>query len=215
MAAAENPAPNPRRRFFRSSLKALFDGVESATGSLHDALPRARRALAGAPTTKTSEPLLRPPGAVTEAVFGATCQRSGECVTACPVHALRPLRSPDPARDGTPYLVPSQRACVVCEDLSCMKACPSGALTLVPKEAIRIGLASVHHGDCRRSFGEPCRECIDRCPLGSAAIGLDAAGRVEVRSPGCIGCGVCEYYCPTAPRAITIQASPLLPVRDR
>ncbi|MBL8843478.1 MAG: 4Fe-4S dicluster domain-containing protein [Planctomycetes bacterium] len=214
MATAENPAPSPRRRFFRAGLKALFEGVEHASASLHDVLPRAKRALAGVPT-RASESLLRPPGALAEATFATTCQRSGECIAACPVHALRPLRSSDPLRDATPYLVPSQRACVVCEDLACMKACPSGALTLVPKEAIRIGLAEVHHGDCRRSFGEPCRECVDRCPLGSAAIGLDERGRVEVRQPGCIGCGVCEYYCPTAPRAITIQPWPAAPLPTR
>jgi ferredoxin-type protein NapG len=125
-------------------------------------------------------------------------------VAACPVHALVPLRSADPSRDGTPQLIPSQRACVVCDDLSCMKACPSGALTLVPRESIRIGLAVVHHGDCRRSFGEPCRECVDRCPFGPTAIGFDAKGQVTVLADGCTGCGVCELYCPTNPRAITV-----------
>ncbi len=216
MAAAENsaPTPPPRRLFFAAGLRALFRGVESASTSLQGVLPQAQKALAKL-RPPSSEPLLRPPGALPEVTFAATCQRSGECVTACPVHALRPLRSPDPTRDGTPYLVPSQQACVVCEDLSCMKACPSGALTLVAKEAIRIGLAQVHFDDCRRSFGEPCRECVDRCPLGSAAIRLDERGRVEVSASGCVGCGVCEYFCPTAPRAITIQAFAAPPARAR
>jgi NAD-dependent dihydropyrimidine dehydrogenase PreA subunit len=88
-----------------------------------------------------------------------------------------------------------------------MHECPSGALTLVPKHAIRIGLAVVDFGRCRRTFGDPCRECVDKCPLGAAAIRLDARGRVEVLAPGCIGCGVCEQYCPTSPRAVTIRPS--------
>jgi len=207
---ANDSAPTPRRRFFAAGLKALFDSVDGASRSLRERLPDARAALHRLRTT-LHEPLLRPPGALPEVDFAATCERSGHCIAACPVHALVPLRSSDPARSGTPYLVPSRQACVVCDDLSCMKACPSGALELVAKEAIRIGLAQVHFDDCRRSAGEPCRECVDRCPLGSAAIGLDAHGRVEVRAAGCTGCGVCELYCPTTPRAITVL--PLAPAR--
>ena len=210
MVDANDSAPPPRRRFFAAGLKALFDSVDGASRSLRDAFPGARGALHRLRTT-VHEPLLRPPGALPEVEFAATCERSGQCVAACPVHALVPLRSSEPARSGTPYLVPSRQACVVCDDLSCMKACPSGALVLVAKEAIRIGLAQVHHDDCLRSAGGPCRECVDRCPLGSAALGLDARGRVEVRAAGCTGCGVCELFCPTTPRAITVL--PLAPAR--
>ena len=44
---------------------------------------------------------LRPPGALDEATFAATCERSGACVTACPVHAIQILRSGDSRRDGS------------------------------------------------------------------------------------------------------------------
>lgn len=203
MDRAENPAPPPRRRFFAQGLKALIEGAEGASRALRDRLPAAQAAWSRF-RPRPAHPPLRPPGALPEASFAATCERRGDCIAACPVHALQPLRSADATLDGTPQLIPSQRACVVCDDLSCMKACQTGALLLVPKEAIRIGLAHVHHGDCRRSFGEPCRECVDRCPLGAAAIGLDARGQVEVRAAGCTGCGVCEQWCPTSPRAITV-----------
>jgi ferredoxin-type protein NapG len=186
-----------RRRFFRVGLKAIFDRVDDTTRRIQGALPKVGAKLSG--KTPPPRPRLRPPGALREVEFAATCERSGRCVAACPVQALRP------SSDGTPHLVPSQRACVVCDDLSCMKACPSGALVLVPKEAIRIGLAEVDPTLCVRSRGEDCRACVDLCPLGSRAIVLDARGRVEVKSPGCVGCGVCELHCPTTPRAITIR----------
>jgi len=187
-----------RRHFFTLGVKALFDSVDRAAGAAKSVLPRI--AAAAAPQQR---PILRPPGAVAEAHLGETCGRSGKCVAACPVQAIQPLRSASPRLDGTPYIVPSQRACVVCDDLSCMKACPTGALSFVPKEQIAMGVARFDAHHCRRSVGEPCRECVDRCPLGERAIGLDARGRVEVRN-ACIGCGVCEFYCPTTPRSITI-----------
>jgi ferredoxin-type protein NapG len=197
------PPPPPRRLFFAAGLKALFDSVDQASNAARHFLPGVKARFA-TPAAR-ERPVLRPPGALPEATFLETCERSGRCVAACPVQAIQLLRSAEPRLDGTPYLVPSQKACVVCDDLSCMKACPTGALSFVPKEQIAIGLAVVDQHHCRRSFGEPCRECVDRCPLAASAIGLDARGRVEVRS-GCVGCGVCEYYCPTSPRSITVEA---------
>jgi MauM/NapG family ferredoxin protein len=189
-----------RRRFFARGARILLDGLDEVARALR------RAALTTGGPAVASGPVLRPPGALPEAEFASTCERSGRCVEVCPVRAITPLRSADPARDGTPMLVPSLRACVVCDDLSCMKACPSGALRLVPRESIRIGLAAVDHERCVRSTGEPCRECVDRCPLGPAAIAIDARGRIAVRDPGCVGCGVCELYCPSRPRAITIRS---------
>jgi ferredoxin-type protein NapG len=194
------PTPPPsRRRFFAAGLKALFDRVDEASDRVRHLLPNA----AGKPATR-ARPLLRPPGALPEATFKETCERSGKCVAACPVQAIQLLRSAERELDGTPHLVPSQRACVVCDDLSCMKACPTGALSFVPREQIAIGFAVVDHQRCLRGFGESCRECVDRCPLAATAIGLDERGRVQVRA-GCVGCGVCELYCPTTPRSITIE----------
>lgn len=196
-----SPTPPPsRRRFFAAGLKALFDRVDEASEQLRHLLPAG-----GTNRAARARPPLRPPGALPEATFLETCERSGRCVAACPVQAIQLIRSAEPRLDGTPYLVPSQKACVVCDDLSCMKACPTGALEFVPKEQIAIGVALVDHQRCRRSFGEPCRECVDRCPLSAAAIGLDPRGRVEVRG-GCVGCGVCELYCPTSPKSITVEA---------
>src|SRR5262245_16370938 len=142
------PTPPSRRRFFAAGLKALFDRVEEASDQVRHLFPATRTGGAA-----RARPLLRPPGALPEATFLETCDRSGRCVAACPVQAIQLLRSAERELDGTPFLVPSQKACVVCDDLSCMKACPSGALEFVPKEQIAIGLAVVDLQRCRRSFG--------------------------------------------------------------
>ncbi len=152
--------------------------------------------------------VLRPPGALPEKAFLDTCYRCGNCVDVCPARAIRPLSGTDVERAGTPYIDPDLSACVVCDELSCMKACPSGALRLVSDAGqIRMGLARVDAALCVRSRGEHCTLCVDKCPLGRAAIELGETGEVVVKDPGCVGCGVCQFYCPTLPKAI--QVTPL------
>ena len=153
---------------------------------------------------------LRPPGAVPESEFLETCFRCGNCADACPADAIALLESDDKNLRATPFIDPEARACVICDDLACMKACPSGALKLLERFEIRIGLAKVDQDRCVRRDGEECTICIDACPLGDAAILLDDRGRVAVIDPGptgrgCTGCGVCQERCPTRPlRAIEV-----------
>ena len=151
---------------------------------------------------------LRPPGAIPEEQFLQTCLRCGNCGDACPVDAIFPmtLEEGGTSAAGTPAVIPGRQACVVCEELACLHACPSGALKLVELAEIRMGLAQLHEDRCLRSNGEDCRICVEKCPLAETAIRIDQAGKVEVRSPGCVGCGVCEMYCPTAPGAIVVAA---------
>ena len=119
---------------------------------------------------------------------------------------IRPLEE-DPGR-AAPVIVPAEAACVVCEELACMEACPSGALTLVPREEFRIGLARVNPDECLAWEGiDPgCDYCADRCPLGKIAISMEKTeqGRGPVVKEGCVGCGVCEFYCPAGPAAIKV-----------
>ena len=149
---------------------------------------------------------LRPPGALPEKKFRDTCYRCGNCVEVCPARAIRPQSGGEPAQTGLPYIDPDLGACVVCDELACMKACPSGALKPVEPTQISMGLAEVSHTRCVRSQGTACTLCIDKCPFGLQAIRLNAAGQVEVLSAGCVGCGSCQFYCPTTPKAIVVHA---------
>src|SRR5689334_13925772 len=116
----ENLPPHDRRRFFTAGLARLIGSVSDVIEKrLPFELPQYR-------------PILRPPGALPEPEFLKTCFRSGSCADACPAHAivLRPAAAGDEQR-ATPYVDPDLSACVVCDELACMKACPSGALRLV------------------------------------------------------------------------------------
>ena len=153
-------------------------------------------------------PPLRPPGAAPEEEFLELCCGVGACAEVCPAEAIRLVPGEDDSGTRHPVIVPQEAACIVCEDLACMKACPSGALTLVPREEIRIGLAQVNPERCLAWSGtDPgCDYCVDRCPLGTGAIRLERAGpaRGPLVEEGCVGCGVCEYFCPTQPSAIRV-----------
>ncbi|MFQ5411299.1 MAG: 4Fe-4S dicluster domain-containing protein [Phycisphaerae bacterium] len=194
----ENQTPHDRRNFFRSSLARL---LRPAADFIEKRLPTPLPVL---------PPALRPPGALSERSFLETCFRCGQCADNCPADAIVLWEGDDEDLRGTPYIDPDKRGCVICDELSCMKGCPSGALKRLDRLAIRIGLARVDHSLCLRSTGDDCTTCIDMCPISSTAIGLDADGRVAVVNPektgqGCTGCGVCQEYCPTRPkRAIRI-----------
>lgn len=192
--------PHDRRRFFRAGLSRLLRPV---AGFIEKKLPI---------LPYVGERMLRPPGAIEERDFLETCFWCGSCVDACPANSIVAIASSDERLNGTPQVDPAVQACVICDELACMKACPSGALKLVDRFEIRMGLAVVDYEVCVRTAGEDCRICVERCPLGETAIGIDDEGRVVVVDPGatgrgCTGCGVCEQYCPTRPmRAIRIDA---------
>jgi len=179
-----------RRYFFREGLARL---VGPLADFLHDRLD-------AAPPRK----VLRPPGALPEDEFLNTCQRCGGCAEVCPAHAIW-LSTEGPAA-GMPFIDPDLAACVVCDGLLCTHQCPSGALRpLNEPRQIVMGLAEVSESLCVRSSGEDCRICVERCPIGAEALILVGSGPPIVREAGCVGCGVCQFYCPTRPRAIVVQ----------
>ena len=186
--------PHDRRAMFRLGLKRLIEPLAGYLAQRFD-LARFRVRI-----------VLRPPGALAEADFLRTCYRCGNCVDICPARAIRKLTSDDPELSGTPYIDPDLAACVVCEELACMKTCPSGALKLVGTVAeIEMGLARWETGACLRTQGDDCTLCVDKCPLGSAALAIAAGGGIQVHDEGCVGCGTCQFYCPALPKAIVVQ----------
>lgn len=157
---------------------------------------------------------LRPPGATPEGLpdgLDQLCAHCGACVEACPAHAIQ-IDKTGMIADGMPFIVPADMPCVVCDSLACMSACPSGALKILPRDQIRIGLAKINHGQCLRRFNEDCRLCVESCPFGENAITITPGGRIRVKLNGCVGCGLCEHACPTEPAAITIE--PIRPPKD-
>ena len=193
MAKSNDSTAHTRRSFFREALSRLAQPVaEYVDAQIGEYIP-------------TEKVLLRPPGAIPEDDFLNTCVRSGACVNSCPAQAILPIHRHDSDRAGTPYIDPDYQPCVVCETLDCMNVCPSGALQKLTANEIQIGLAVVNYESCLRTESINCHDCVDSCPIGGEAIRIDAQDRVEVMSPGCVGCGVCQYHCPTSPKSIRVE----------
>ena len=149
---------------------------------------------------------LRPPGAISEKTLVESCIRCGACVEACPADAIFALDKSVGEAVGTPVVDPDRAPCVVCDGLKCTTVCPSGALLpLVGPGDITMGAAEVYAALCVRSRGETCTLCVDRCPMGERAIRFPDDGPPDVSASGCVGCGVCQFVCPTDPKAIVVN----------
>lgn len=148
----------------------------------------------------------RPPGARPEIEFLAACTRCGACVDVCPAHAIRNAPPTAGLAAGTPMLEPSIQACIVCADIPCARACPTGAL--VPPAAgwdeVRLGVLSLDVDRCITFHGSSCGVCARACPIGERALAMDAQGHPVLKPEGCVGCGVCVTACVTTPSSLVL-----------
>jgi MauM/NapG family ferredoxin protein len=197
--------PINRRKFFREGLRELFRPLERAIAPIERAAEQLAAMDADTPGPVRRVHLdiwLRPPGSLEEQLFRETCSRCGECVKVCPAQCIK-IDATGAKGNGAPYIEAEVMPCVVCSTLECMQHCPSGALRPTALTEIDMGTAVLREHICVRTHGQPCTICVDQCPLGAMAIEI-RAGKVHVIEEGCIGCGVCQYYCPTTPKAIAV-----------
>jgi MauM/NapG family ferredoxin protein len=152
--------------------------------------------------TLINDEALRPPGALPENDFLATCVRCGQCVKACPTNCLQPCAfETGVAGLMTPTalmrLGPCDQNCNVCGQV-----CPTGAiraLDFIEKPFAKIGNAVIEPGRCLVWEQERlCLVCDEHCPYG-AIYWKEVAGGARmpfINENRCNGCGQCEEACP-------------------
>ncbi len=204
---AVSPASAARRKFINSVAAAAGGGCLLALGAgLYSKSASALPAQA-----------LRPPGALPEADFLAACVRCGLCVRDCPYDILKLSDLGDTVATGTPYFTARKIACEMCEDIPCVKACPTGALDpeLTDINKAQMGLAAlVDHESCLNFLGLRCDVCYRVCPVIDKAITLETQHNPRsdrhamllptVHSDHCTGCGKCEKSCVLPEAAIKV-----------
>lgn len=175
-----------------------------------------------------SDTLIRPPGALDESKFLASCVRCGECLKVCINNALQPLFL-EQGLDGmfTPVLVPRLGYCEYNCTL-CSQVCPTGAIeTLTKKQKHRfvLGRAYFDQNKCLvYADKKSCIVCEEHCPTHDKAIKFetvstrDFSGQtILLKQPYvdtglCIGCGICEHICPVdGQAAIRVAGKPKYP----
>ncbi len=202
--------------------KALRDVATYATGAACAGALLSGFALQ---SKKLQAEMLRPPGALPEKEFLAACVRCGLCVRDCPEFesytglgkTLKLAELGDGAAVGTPYFVARNVPCEMCEDIPCVKACPTGALLkdLVNIEDARMGFAVITSREtCLNLLGLRCDVCYRVCPLIDKAITLELSHNTRTQKHAifepmvhvdyCTGCGKCEKSCVLPEAAIKV-----------
>lgn len=160
---------------------------------------------------------LRPPGALPEAEFLAACIRCGLCVRDCPYDTLSLATLGSDVVPGTPYFTARQTPCEMCDDIPCVKACPTGALDhqLQDIGKAQMGLATlIDQENCLNFLGLRCDVCYRVCPVIDKAITLERVHNPRsdrhamllptVHADACTGCGKCEKSCVLPEPAIKV-----------
>lgn len=176
---------------------AIANAQKKVDGGLADILPK---------QAPERAEVLTPFGSRGVKEFYDRCTACQLCISACPNNVLRPSTSLEHLMQ--PQMSYEDGYCRP-ECTACSQVCPAGAiLPITPEEktAIHIGVAKVNLDLCVANLhGLSCGNCARHCPAG--AIFMVKKDPSDPNSPTipavneerCIGCGACEYLCPSRP----------------
>ncbi|MCI5618621.1 MAG: 4Fe-4S dicluster domain-containing protein [Rikenellaceae bacterium] len=152
------------------------------------------------------EQRITPPGSDGERNFYDHCTACQLCIANCPNEVLRP--STDLGHMMQPKMDFDRGFCRP-ECTTCSELCPAGAIkpiSVEQKTFIHIGHAVVDLDLCLANSGDvSCGSCAAHCPMGAISMVRKIKGDVSsaliptVIEDRCIGCGKCEFLCPSRP----------------
>ena len=149
---------------------------------------------------------LTPPGSLSFKNLSTHCTGCQLCVSECPNQVLRP--SGDLMHLMQPTMSYEHGYCRP-ECTRCSEVCPAGVIKKIDqdeKTSIQIGHAVWIKKNCVVLTDEvECGNCARHCPSGAIEmVQLDPNDEESPMVPAineaaCIGCGACEYVCPSRP----------------
>lgn len=209
-----------RRKLIKKvvTLSALISAISYAQNKI---VPKSRNKVA-----VNRQNVVTPPGAINTNHFNTLCTSCHLCVSACPTQVLQPSIMEfglvglfQPFMDYKTSFCNYE--CKICSDV-----CPTGAITktsLVEKKLTQIGVAKFIKENCIvETENTECGACSEHCP--TKAVHMIPYKKItipEVREEYCIGCGACEYACPTIPyKSIYVEGNrfhkkAVLPIEEK
>ncbi|MBC8519527.1 MAG: 4Fe-4S binding protein [Gammaproteobacteria bacterium] len=161
------------------------------------------------PTVSNTAPRLRPPGALDEKEYLASCIKCGQCVQVCPVEAIELADIFDGQGQGAAYIDARDQACdFSCDGLQCVLACPTGALTheINYSHETRMGIARLELPDECLAMKKEGFRGITRGPEYNGKLRFDEIDRWEPQQLNeqhfdLPLCDLCVRLCPIEIRA--------------
>lgn len=148
---------------------------------------------------------LRPPWALSEALFRERCDGCGACARVCPEGILSAPIGRLPRVDF------GRGRCTFCA--ACVDACRPGALQHPTDGRVPWSYQARFGADCLALRGVVCRSCGEACDAEAIRFRYGRGGVAcpEIDAESCTGCGGCVGVCPVGAIAICTapQSSPL------
>jgi ferredoxin len=205
-------APNlSKRNFLINSSILLISGL--GISGITNAQRRNRRRFVQTPIRK--EHPVTPPGSISIDHYNDNCTACYLCVSICPTQVIQPSFLTFGLKGILqPKMDYSANYCNY-DCLKCGEVCPTGAilpLTLEEKQLTQLGKAIFVKKNCIvYTDNTDCGSCSEYCP--TKAVDMKPFRRnlfiPYVIPEICIGCGACEYACPTEPKAIYVEGNPV------
>jgi ferredoxin-type protein NapG len=156
---------------------------------------------------------LRPPGAKDEKAFLGACIKCGQCVQVCPVNAITFADLNEGFGSGVPFIDARAQACdFSCDALSCILACPTGALSheIHSKEEVASGVARLSRPDACLARSAKGFQGITRGPEFRGRLRDEAVDRwnaipLSEQPYDREICDLCVIECPIGEKAIRLM----------
>lgn len=158
---------------------------------------------------------ITPPGSANVRRFNDRCTACHLCVGKCPSNVLKPSFMEYGLIGMLQPTMSFQHGYCNYQCTVCTEICPSGALeplTEKEKKGVQVGHVVYIEENCVVvTDGTDCGACSEHCP--TQAVSMQPY-KGDLRIPVidedlCVGCGGCEYICPTRPyRAIYVTGNP-------